>query len=132
MHFAVANSCTANDERTVGDCFAESFVNFGRLEKFFCADGGARALEGYVVRMHEAEMREAEIADATRGGADVQGIARINEDDSDVGNLFGDEHRRYSTARGGKSPQWMPILSPENCNATDEFMKGGDGATEIV
>ena len=92
MHFAVADGGGADDERAVGDGCGESFVDFGGLENFCRADRRARALESYVVGMHEAEAGKSEVADGAGGGADVQRVARVDENDSEIADLFWREH----------------------------------------
>ena len=98
VQFAMADGGGADDQRAIGDGFAESLIDLGGVENFLRADGGARSLEGDVVGMHEAEVRETKIADRACGSADVERIARIDEDDSEVCDLFGRKHPGYSTA----------------------------------
>ena len=115
----MAHGRGADDERAVGDGISKSLVDFRRFQDFCRANGGARTLERHVVRMHEAETAEAKVADRARCGPNVQGVARIDEDNSDVSDFRGGEHRRYSTAGPGKWPQWMWILLGRNCNSAD-------------
>ncbi len=51
------------------------------LENVAGAHGGTGFLESHLVRVHETKIGEAEIAHGASGGADVQGIARRDEND---------------------------------------------------
>src|ERR1700722_1275431 len=82
----------ADRQGAIGDGFGESFIDLGQFENFRCPDGRTRVLKRNIVGMHETKLRESQIADGAGSGADVERIARINENDAKVGELFGRKH----------------------------------------
>ena len=74
-----ADSGCSDDERAVRDGFGNGLEFFGAGEQRRGADGGTRLAECQLIRVHHAKMEESEVAHGTRGGADVEGIARTDE-----------------------------------------------------
>jgi len=66
---------SATDSATV-------FELFGTGEQRCGADGGTRLAKSQFIRVHHAKMEESEVAHGAGGGADVEGIARTDEDDA--------------------------------------------------
>lgn len=87
LHFTVADGCGANDEGAVRDGFGDGGEFFGGGENRGSADGGARFAEGQFVGIHDAEVEEAEVAHGASGCADIERIARVDEDDAEAVGL---------------------------------------------
>jgi hypothetical protein len=87
LRFAAAQGCGANDEGAVGDGFGDGFEFFGAGEERHGADGGTGFAEGWIVRVDDAQVEEAEIAHGPGGGADIERVARGNQDDAELGEL---------------------------------------------
>ena len=79
---AEANGRCADDESAVCHGFGETLELFGTGKKRRGADGRARFTKSQFVRIHDAKMEKAEIAHGAGGGADIERIARIDEDDA--------------------------------------------------
>jgi hypothetical protein len=65
----------------------------GAGEELGSADGGAGFAPVGLVRGHDGEVGEAEVGHGTRDRADVEGIARRDEDDGDAVALLWSEQR---------------------------------------
>ena len=79
MRNAVADGGGADDERAVGDGFGDGGEFFGGDEDRSASDGGASLTEGGFVRLDDAHAEEAEVAHGASGRADVQRIARRDQ-----------------------------------------------------
>jgi hypothetical protein len=84
LRLATAYGGSSDDEVAVRDGLGHGLEFFGAGEQRLRADGGMRFTESQFVRVHHAKMRESEVAHRTSGGADVQRIARLDEDDAQV------------------------------------------------
>jgi methylthioribulose-1-phosphate dehydratase len=73
----------AEDEGAMGDGLLQGFRACGSLEEFFRADGGAGFAPVGLVGGNDGEPGEAEVDHGARGGADVERVARGDEDDVD-------------------------------------------------
>lgn len=78
--FAVAQCRRADHKRAVGDGVGNAFVFRRRGEKFGGANGGAGFAKGRLEWIHDPEAGEAKVAHRSRHGANVQRIARGNQD----------------------------------------------------
>ena len=81
---AAANGGGADDERAVRDSFGERLEFFSAGEKRRCTHSGACFTKSQFVGIHDAKMEETEVAHGPGGGADVERIARVDEDDAQV------------------------------------------------
>ena len=81
---AAADGSGANNEGAVRDGIGDGFEFFGAGKQRLRADGGTRFAESQFVWVYHAKMREAEVAHGPGSGADVQGIARLDENDAQV------------------------------------------------
>ena len=81
---AAANGGGADDESAVRDSFGESLEFFGAGEKRRGAHSGACFPKSQFVGIYDAKVEETEIAHGTGGGANVEGVARVDEDDAQV------------------------------------------------
>jgi hypothetical protein len=82
LQFAVADGGGADDEGAVRDGFGEGGEFFGGGEDGGSADGGAGFTKSQFVWIDHAEVEETEVAHGAGGGADVERIARVDEDDA--------------------------------------------------
>ena len=87
LRLAAANGCSADNERAIRDGFGDGFEFLAAGKKWLSANGGTRFAEGQVVGIHDAQMEEAEIAHGPGGSANVEGIARLDEDDAQMVEL---------------------------------------------
>jgi hypothetical protein len=87
LQFARADRCGSDDERAVSNSFGDSLELLGMGKKRQCADRGVRFAKGQFVGVHDAEVEESEVAHGAGGRADVEGIARVDEDDAQVVEL---------------------------------------------
>ena len=84
LQLAVAYAGGADDEAAIGHGVGEGGEFLGFLEQGRGADGGAGFAEGDVVGGDDAEAREAEVGHGAGGGADVERVARRDEDDTQI------------------------------------------------
>jgi hypothetical protein len=82
LQLTEADGGGSDDERAVRDGFGERLELFGAGEQRRRADRGTRLSECQLIGVHHAKMEESEVAHGTRGGADVEGIARTDEYDA--------------------------------------------------
>ncbi len=80
--FAAADGGGSDDEGAVCDGVGHGLEPLGAGEQRRSSDSGTRFAKRQLERIHHAEMKEAEIAHGAGGGADVQRVARIHEDDA--------------------------------------------------
>jgi hypothetical protein len=109
LQFARADGGGSDDERAVCNSFGETLVFFSAREQGRSSDGGTRFAERQVVGVHDAEVEKAEVAHSAGGGADVEGIARVDEDDAQtVGFGMGRQERQVynSLKRGNEDAAW--------------------------
>jgi hypothetical protein len=81
LRLAATDRGSSDDEVAVRDGFDNSLEFFGAGEQRLRADGGTCFAESQFVWVHHAKMRETEVAQGASSGTDVQGIARLDEDD---------------------------------------------------
>lgn len=81
LRLATANGGGTYNQGAVRDGFGDRFKFFGARKQWLRTDGGTRFAKGQFVRVYDAKMQKAEIAHSARGGPNVQGIARLDEDD---------------------------------------------------
>lgn len=79
LRFPVAYSARSDNQRTVGNRFAQAGVFFRLRNDCRGSDSGARLAEGLVIRVDQPQMEEAEIAQRPGSGPDVEGIARVHQ-----------------------------------------------------
>jgi hypothetical protein len=84
MQFAAAGGCGADYQRAIRDRFRNGAELFGARENRRSAYGRTRFAICGVVGIHQAQMRAAEIAHGASGGANIQRIARRDEDDAKI------------------------------------------------
>ena len=99
LEIAMSDRGGSYNERAVGNRFGHSFVFFGAGQNLGCVHGGARAFKCHIVGVHDPEMAESKVAHRPCGGAYVEGIASIDEDDAQLIEFGGDGQAIfYSTA----------------------------------
>jgi hypothetical protein len=84
LRVAAAHGGGANDESTVRNGFGETLELYSTGEKRRGAHGRACFTKSQFVWIHDAKMEEAEVAHSAGGGANVERIARVDEDDAQV------------------------------------------------
>jgi hypothetical protein len=84
LGLAAANGSGSDYESAVRDGLGDGLELFGAGEQGHGSDGGTRFPESQLVGAHHAKMRETEIAHGAGSGADVEGIAWLDEDDAQV------------------------------------------------
>lgn len=89
--FAMGASAGAGNERAVLQCFGEGRGLAGVREQFGRADGGACFAPVGLIGGDHGEAGKSEVGHGAGGRADVEGIARRNEDDVEPVALFGSE-----------------------------------------
>jgi hypothetical protein len=81
MEFASSHGGGANDQGTVGNGFGDRREFFGAGQNRRSSHRGTcLAIAGFV-RIHDAHVQKSEVTHGARGSANVQGIARIYEND---------------------------------------------------
>ena len=83
----VADRGGADDQRAIGHGFGNGFELFGACEHVRRTDGGARLTKRGLVRIHDAQVAEAEVAHGAGGRADIQRVARRDEHDAQAVEL---------------------------------------------
>jgi hypothetical protein len=81
LRLAAADGGGADNESAIRDGFGDGFELRGLCKQRLSADGGTRFAEGQFVGIHDAQMEEAEVAHRASGGANVERIARVDEND---------------------------------------------------
>src|SRR5271155_6138959 len=89
LQIPVADGGGSDDERAVGDGFGDGLELFGTLEYVRRADGGARFAKRRLVGIHHAQMPKSEIAHGAGGRADIERVARGDENDAQAVELSG-------------------------------------------
>jgi hypothetical protein len=87
LRVAAAHGGGADDESAVRDSFGETLELFGAGEKRRGTHGRACFTKSQFVGIDDTKMEEAEVAHGAGGGADVERIARVDEDDAQVVEL---------------------------------------------
>jgi hypothetical protein len=82
LQLALADGGGANDEAAVRDGFSHTLELLGAGEEGRGSDGGTCFAEGQVVGGYDAKVEEAEVAHGAGGGADIERVARGDEDDT--------------------------------------------------
>jgi len=67
---------------------------FGCSEDRLGIDCGLRLLKGDGVGMHHAQVGEAEVGHGAGGGADIEGVTAVDQNDVHTIGFCGVEHRR--------------------------------------
>lgn len=84
LQVAMADGGGPDDERAIGNRFCQRFVLFSAGQDGCGAHGGTSALKCDIVGIHHAQMVKPEIAHCPGGRADVEGIARVHQDDAQM------------------------------------------------
>ena len=84
LRVAAAHGGGADDESAVRHGFGNSLELFGASEKRRGAHSGACFTKSQFVGVDDAKMEETEVAHGAGGSANVERIARVDEDDAQV------------------------------------------------
>jgi hypothetical protein len=82
LQLTEADGGGSDDECAIRYGFGDCPELFGTGEQRRGADGGTRLAKSQFIRVHHAKMEESEVAHGASGSADVEGIARTDEDDA--------------------------------------------------
>ena len=83
-HFPAADRRGSHDQSAIGHGLTDG-GEYARVgEEFGGANRGARFAEGWLIRIDETKVEETEVAHRASGGADVEGIARGDENDAEM------------------------------------------------
>jgi hypothetical protein len=97
LRFAAAEGGGADDEGAVSEGFGKGFEFFGAGKNRGGAYGGTGFAKGKFVGVDDAKMEEAEIAHGAGCSADVERVARSDEDDAEAVELVGGGQEEKST-----------------------------------
>jgi DNA-binding response OmpR family regulator len=84
LQVAMTDSSGSDYQRAVGNRLSHSFVLLRRRQHGGGAHRGASALKRNIVRIHDSQTLETEVAHGPSGGADVERIARVHQDDAQM------------------------------------------------
>jgi hypothetical protein len=123
LQVAVADGGGSDYECAVGDSFGYGFILFCGAQHGCGADGGTSVIKCDIVGIHDPQMAESEIAHGPSGRADVEGIARVHQDDAQIVEFSGNGQAsfilRQASPRGsgrfkitGSGPALIASLLP--------------------
>ena len=100
LQLTKADGGGSDDECAIRYGFGDSLELFSTGEQRRGADGGTRLPKSQFIRVHDAKMEESEVAHGAGGSADVEGIARTDEDDAQAAEFrVGRQGRRVYSRR---------------------------------
>jgi hypothetical protein len=82
LQVAMADCGGSHHERAVGYCFGYGLVLFGAGQHRRGTYGGTGTLKCHLVGIHYAQVVKSKIAHRPSGRADVEGIARVHQDNA--------------------------------------------------
>jgi len=82
LQVAMADGGGSDHQRAIGNRLGYSFVLFSSGQHLRGAHGGTRALKCHIIRIHYPEMLKSKVAHRPSSRADVEGIARVHQDDA--------------------------------------------------
>ena len=82
LQLTLADGGGSYDERAILDSLSDGLEFFGLGKQRCSANRGTRLSESQFIRIHDAEMKKAEIAHSASGGTDVEGVARRYKNDA--------------------------------------------------
>ena len=113
LKIAVSDGGGTDDERAIGDGLGDrsEFLCVGE-DIGCCAHGRASAFKGDVIGIDDTQVKESEIAHGASGRADVQGIARVDQDDAQAIEFRGSSQADlFYGRRGWNAPE---VQSPSS------------------
>ena len=84
LRLAFADGGGSHHKRAIRDGLGDGSEFFGSCEQRRSSNGGTSFAEGEFIGIYHAKMEEAEVAHGTRGGAHIERIARLDEDDAQM------------------------------------------------
>ena len=84
LQLAMSHAGGADHQAAIGHRVGQAGEFLGFLQQRRGAHGGPRFAEGHIVGIDHAQARKAEIGHGARGGADIERIARRNQDDAQI------------------------------------------------
>src|SRR5580704_4513434 len=84
LQVAMADGGGADNQRAIRNRFGYGFIFFSAGQDGCGADGRTGALKCHIVGIYHPQMANSEVAHCPRGRADVEGIARVHQDDAQM------------------------------------------------
>ena len=107
LQVAMADGRGSDDEGAIGNGFRHGGEFPGIDENVGGTDGGPSVFEGHFVRIHHPQVEESEVAHGAGGGADVERIARVDEDDAKIIEFGGSgQGKDILSASAGAASCW--------------------------
>jgi len=82
LRLAAADGGGTDNEGAIRNGFGNGFEFFGAGEQRLCSDGGTCFAERQFVRVHHAKMGKTEVTHGAGSSADIERIARLDEDNA--------------------------------------------------
>jgi len=84
LQIAMSNGGGSDHERAIGNRRGYGFIFFRTGQYFRRGHGGTGAFKCHIVRIHYPEMAKSEVAHCPRCRANVEGIARVHQDNAQM------------------------------------------------
>lgn len=84
LQVTMADRSGSNHQRAIGNRFGDGFEFFGMGQHIRGAYGGASILKRHFVGIHHPQMEESKVAHCPGGRANVEGIARVYQDNAQM------------------------------------------------
>ena len=84
LQLTLADGGSSDDQCAIFNGFGDGSELFGSGEQRLGTNGGTRFTKSQLIRVHDAKMEEAEVAHGAGDGADVERIARVDENDAQI------------------------------------------------
>src|SRR5271154_4762984 len=78
----MADRSSSDHQRTIGNGFSQRLEFFRAGQNFRRSHGRACSFKRHIVGIHYPQMAKSKVAHRSSGRADVEGIARVHEDDA--------------------------------------------------
>ena len=82
LQIAMANSSGPNHQRAIGNGLGYRLVFFRAGQQVRRAHGRTRSFKCHIVGIHQPQMLKSKVAHRPSGRADVEGIARVHQDNA--------------------------------------------------
>ena len=83
MQIAVADGCGPHNERAIGDRIGHGFEFFRLRKDRRSSHGGACLAKRHLVEIHDAKVKESEVAHGASGSANIERVARAYQDNAE-------------------------------------------------
>ena len=110
LQVAMANCRGSNHERAIRHGFNNRLVHFCSLESGSSSYSGTGILECNIIGVNQSQVRKSKIAHGPSGRADVEGIARVHQNDAQTIEFTG----RRQAVRILRQEQLIASLLPQS------------------